>query len=219
MRRLIAIAGAAVVLLVLVLAQLLLPGIAADQLRDRLSKNGKVESVSVSAFPAIELLWHDAGKVVVRMASYRSGTGKLSSLLDEAGGVGTLDATATVLTAGLLTVHNATLSKRGNELTASASVAEADLRSAIPFLQSVTPVASGNGELTVQGTGSIGGFSGSIDATVEAQNGKLVLVPQIPLVGGLLTFTLFNDPHVAVQAVGATPTATGFDVSARAVLR
>ena len=92
MRRLIAIAGAAVVLLVLVLAQLLLPGIAADQLRDRLSKNGKVESVSVSAFPAIELLWHDADKVVVRMASYRSRTGKLSSLLDEAGGVGTLDA-------------------------------------------------------------------------------------------------------------------------------
>jgi len=98
-------------------------------------------------------------------------------------------------------------------------VAEADLRSAIPFLQSVTPVASGNGQLTVQGTGSIGGFSGSIDATVEAQNGKLVLVPQIPLVGGLLTFTLFNDPHLAVQAVAATPTATGFNVSARAVLR
>jgi hypothetical protein len=219
MRRLIAIAGVAVVLLVLLLAQLLLPGIAANQLRDRLSKNGKVESVSVSAFPAIELLWHDADKVVVRMARYRSSSGKLSSLLDQAAGVGTLDATATVLTAGLLTVHNATLSKRGNQLTASASIAEADLRGAVPFLQSVTPVASGSGQLTLQGTGSIGGFSGSIDATVEARDGKLVLVPEIPLVGALLTFTLFNDPHVSVQSVGATPTATGFDVSARAVLR
>ncbi len=219
MRRLIAIAAVAVVLLVLVLGQLLLPGIAADQLRDRLSQNGKVESVSVSAFPAIELLWHDADKVVVRMASYRSSSGKLSSLLDEATGVGTLDATAAVLTAGLLTVHNATLSKRGNRLTASASVAEADLRSAVPFLQSVTPVAAGNGRLTLQGTGSIGGFSGSIDATVEAQNGRLVLVPQIPLVGGLLTFTLFNDSHVSVQSVGATPTAIGFNVSAHAILR
>ncbi len=218
MRRLFAIAVAAVVLLVLVLSQVLLPGIAADQLRDRLAKNGKVESVSVSAFPALELLWHDADKVVVRMASYRSGTGKLSSLLDEAGGVGTLDATATVLTAGLLTVHNATLAKRGNQLTASASVAEADLRRAVPFLQSVTPVASGNGQLTLQGTGSIGGFSGSIDATVEAQNGKLVLIPQIPLVGGLLTFTLFADRHVRVQSVGATATASGFNVSARAGL-
>jgi hypothetical protein len=218
MRRLIAIAGAAIVLLVLVLAQLLLPGIAADQLRERLAHNGKVQYVSVSAFPAIELLWHDADKVVVRMASYRSGTAKLSSLLDQAAGVGTVDATATILTAGLLTVHNAALSKRGNELTASASVAEADLRSAVPFLQSVTPVASGNGQLTLQGTGSIGGVSGTIDATVEAQNGKLVLVPQLPLVGSLLTFTLFNDPHVRVQSVGATATATGFNVSARATL-
>ena len=218
MRRLIAIALAALVLLVLVLAQLLLPGIAADQLRSRLSANGKVESVSVSAFPAIELLWHDADKVVVRMASYRSGTAKLSSLLDQAAGVGTLDATATVLTAGLLTVHDATLSKRGNQLTASASVAEADLRSAVPFLQSVTPVASGDGQLTLQGTGSIGGFTGSLDATVQAQNGKLVLIPQIPLVGGLLTFTLFSDPHVRVQSVGANQTAGGFSVSARARL-
>lgn len=218
MRRLIAIAVAAIVLLALVLAQLLLPGIAADQLRDRLSAHGKVESVSVSAFPAIELLWHDADKVVVRMASYRSGTAKLSSLLDDATGVGTLDASANILTAGLLTVHDATLSKRGDQLTATASVSESDLRGAIPFLQSVTPVASNNGQLTLQGTGSLGGFTGSIDATVEAQNGKLVLVPQIPLVGSLLTFTLFSDPHVSIEGVGATSTPTGFNVSAHARL-
>jgi hypothetical protein len=163
-------------------------------------------------------LWHDADKVIVRLASYRSSTSKLSSLLDEAGGVGTIDASAGVLTAGLLTVHNATLHKRGNELTASAGVTQADLRSSIPFLDSVQPVASGNGELTLRGTGSIGGFTGTIDATVAAQSGKLVVTPQIPFVGGLLTITLFNDPHVRVRAIGATPTAGGFEVSARARL-
>ena len=114
----IAIGVVATVLLLVVLAQLFLPGIAADQLRDRLSKNGRVLDGPVSAFPAIELLWHDADKVVVRMASYHSSTGHLSSLLDEAGGVGTLDAAANVLTAGLLTLRNASLSKRGDELTA-----------------------------------------------------------------------------------------------------
>jgi hypothetical protein len=216
MRRLIGIAAAAVVLLVLVLAQLLLPGIAADQLRDRLDRNGKVVSVSVSAFPAIELLWHDADKVVVRLESYHSSIARLSRLLDEAGGVSTVDASAGVLTTGLLTVHNATLVKHGEQLTARASVSEVDLRAAVPFLQSVQPIASGNGQLILRGTGSLAGFSGSIDATVAAQNGKLVVVPNIPFVGGLLTLTLFNDPRVRVVGVAATPTATGFTVSARA---
>jgi hypothetical protein len=41
----IAIGVVATVLVLVVLAQLFLPGIAADQLRDRLSKNGKVLDV------------------------------------------------------------------------------------------------------------------------------------------------------------------------------
>ena len=48
----------------------MLPGIAAQRLRDRLSRSGRVLEVKVEAFPAIELLWHQADRVVVRMASY-----------------------------------------------------------------------------------------------------------------------------------------------------
>jgi hypothetical protein len=218
MRRMIAIGVAGAVLLLFVLAQLFLPGIAADQLRDRLSKNGKVLEVSVSAFPAIELLWHDADKVVVRMASYRSTTSHLSSLLDEAGGVGTLDASATLMTTGLLTLHNATLQKRGNQLIANATVSEADLRSSVPFLDAVTPVASGNGQLTLRGTATVPvlGITATVDATVAASNGRLVVTPNVPFLG---TFTLFSDPHVGVEGVGASPTSSGFTVSARAQLR
>jgi hypothetical protein len=217
MRRIIGIGVASVVLLCLVLAQLLLPGIAADQLRDRLSKNGKVEEVSVAAFPAIELLWHDADKVIVRMASYRSSTAKLSILLDEAAGVGTIDATATLLTTGLLTIHNATLHKRGDELTATASVTQSDLRAAIPFLDSVQPVASAGGQLTVRGTATLFGVTASVEATVATSNGRLVVTPDVPF-GGLATITLFSDPHVRVQSVSATPAPDGFTVSARASL-
>jgi hypothetical protein len=208
----------ATVLVLVVLAQLFLPGIAADQLRDRLSKNGKVLDVEVSAFPAIELLWHDADKVVVRMASYRSSTGHLSSLLDEAGGVGTLDASANLLTAGLLTLRNASLSKRGNELTGKATVTEADLRTSVPILDTVTPVASGNGQLTLRGTATVPviGITATVDATVGAANGNLVVAPNVPFIG---TFTLFSDPHVRIQGVGATFRPGGFAVSARAQLR
>jgi hypothetical protein len=217
MRRMIGIGVVAFVLLFFVLAQLFLPGIAAQQLRDRLSKNGQVLDVQVSAFPAIELLWHNADRVVVRMGRYRSSTGHLSSLLDEASGVGTLDASANVLTTGLLTLRNASLSKRGNELTGTASVTEADLRSAIPFLNAVTLVASGSGQLTLRGTGTVPvlGVTASVDATVAASNGRLMFAPNVPFLG---TFTLFSDAHVQVQGVGANATPAGFTVSARAGL-
>src|SRR5947209_1083977 len=136
------LAGAlvALVVLALVVAQLVLPSIAEQQLRDRLSRSGTVESVQISAFPAIELLWDDADHVAVRMRNYHSGTRHLGSLLNQAGGVDRVDASAGVLTAGLLTVRDAVLRKRGDELFASAHVTEADLRAALPVLQSVVPV-------------------------------------------------------------------------------
>jgi hypothetical protein len=215
MRRLIAIGGGvAAVVLLFGVAQLVLPGIAAQQLRDRLSKNGRVLSVSVSAFPAIELLWHDADKVVVRMASYSSGTGHLNSLLDEAGGAGSLTASATVLTDGLLTVHDATLVKHGDELTGTARVTEADLRASVPFIRDVVPIASSGGQLTLRGTATLPVLGGvTADATVSAQDGELVITPDIPLIGPI---TLFSDPHVQLQGLSASPSPGGFTVTAEA---
>ncbi len=218
MRRIAALASAGIVILLLVVAQLVLPGIAAQRIRDQLAKSGTVLEVKVSAFPAVELLWHQADKVVVRMANYRSGSGKLGSTLDQSSDVGTLDASAARLTTGLLTVHNAVLYKRGNVLTGSAEVLESDLRSAVPFLQSVTPIASSGGQLTLQGTATVFGVTATIPASVGIQNGALLVQPDVPF-GGLATITIFKDPHVEVQSLNATATATGFSVSARGRLR
>ena len=203
----------AVVLILLVVAQLVLPGIAEQQLRDRLNRSGRVESVHVSAFPAIELLWNDADRVSVRMRNYHSGTAHLGSLLSQAGSVDRVDASAATLTAGLLTVHDAVLRKRGDRVSATAAVTEADLRSAIPVLDSVVPVGSGNGELTVQGTVTLFGVTATVDATARAQNGQIVVTPDVPL-GGFATITVFSNPAVEVQGVAANPTPTGFTVSA-----
>jgi hypothetical protein len=213
----IAIGVAAAVVLLLIVAQLVLPRIAEQLLRDRLSAHGRVLEVQVSAFPAIELLWHNADKVVVRMANYRSTTGRLSSLLDEAANVGTLDASAAIVQSGLLTLRNARLIKRGDELIGSATVTESDLRAAVPFLDNVRPLASSNGALTLRGSATLFGVTASADATVAAQNGRLVVTPDVPF-GGLVTITLFNDPHVRVQSVVATPAPGGFTVTARAHL-
>jgi len=214
-RRLIALALAAVVLLVLILAQLLLPGLAEHRLRDQLSKSGTVLSVKVSAFPAIELLWGHADSVVVRMASYRSRSSAIGGRLDSAANVGTLDVGVQELESGALTLRAARLRKQGDELIGTALVAEADLRSAVPFLTNVQPIASADGQLVLRGTASLLGLSASVDVTVAAQNGALVVAPNVPF-GGLATITLFNDPHVRVQSVAATPVPGGFSIEAQA---
>src|SRR5436853_3420525 len=110
MRRisLIAAIALAAVLALFVIAQLVLPGIAEQRLRDRLARSGKVLDVEVHAFPAIELLWHQADSVVVRMSSYRSSSATLNSNVGQVGDVGRLDASATERHAGLLSVHHAT---------------------------------------------------------------------------------------------------------------
>jgi hypothetical protein len=218
MRRIIAIATAGVVILMLVVAQLVLPGIAADRLRDRLSKSGNAISVQVHAFPAIKLLWNHADRVVVRMGRYQSGAGALGDLLSQTSDVGSLDASAQQLNSGRLTVRDAALRKRGNELVGTALVTEADLRRSIPILQSVVPVQSSNGRLTLRGTASLLGVSATVDATVSTSDGNLVVAPDVPF-GGFATVTVFSNPHVQVQSVDATPASGGFRVTATGRLR
>jgi hypothetical protein len=208
----------AFVVLLLGIAQLVLPGIAAQRIRDQLSRSGRVITVEVSAFPAVELLWHHADSVTVRMASYRSSGGRLDSLLAEAGDTGSLHASAAVLTDGLLTMRDARLVKHGNRLTASALVRESDLRAAVPILQSVQPLASPAGQLVLRGTASLFGAVATIDAVVRVVGGRLLITPDVPF-GALATLTLFADPRVSVQSLSASPARGGFALAAHAVLR
>ncbi|MBV8954510.1 MAG: hypothetical protein JO179_10250 [Solirubrobacterales bacterium] len=218
MRRLAVIVAAGVVVLLLILTQLLLPRIAAQRLRDRLSRSGDVLHVEVHAFPAIELLWHHADRVVIRLAEYRAPAGDLGSQLAQAGDVGTLDAQAARVDSGLLTLHDARLRKRGDELTGTATVNTQELRAAVPFLDDLRPVASADGQLTLRGTASLFGITGSVDATVATDAGRLIVRPNVPL-GALATVTLFDSPHVEIQSVSARPGASGFSVSAAGRLR
>jgi len=201
--------------LVFGVGQLVLPGVAASVLRDRLAHYGHVISVRVSAFPAIELLWRSADRVVVRMASYRSGTGHLDSLLEQSSGVTRLDASVGTFRAGLLTLHDVSLRKRGDELTGRARLYDSDLRASIPFLDSVNFLGvQGNG-LALSGTGSLLGVSATVPVSVQPRAGRLVAVA----FGGIATVTVFSDPAVYVQSVGGAAIPGGLSVSARARLR
>lgn len=215
MRRLALLAVILLAVLVFGVGQLVLPGVAASILRNRLGHYGRVISVRVSAFPAIQLLWQSADGVAVRMATYRSGSGHLSSLLDQTSSVGRVDASVGTLRAGLLTLHDVVLRKRGDEMTGQARLYETDLRASIPFLDSVQFLgAQGNG-LALSGTGTVLGVTASVPVSVEPRAGRLLAAPDVPL-GGLATVTVFSDPHVYVQSVGGAAIPEGLTVSARA---
>lgn len=217
MRRLFALAAALAVLVVLGVGQLVLPGIAEQRLSDQLARSGTVLEVKVSAFPAIKLLWHRADSVVVRLGDYRSPAGDIGTNLARAADVGTLDVSARELDSGAITLRDATLRKRGDELVATATIRESDIRAAVPFLDNVQPVASADGRLTLRGTASLLGLQASIDVTLVARDGALVVAPDVPL-GGLATITLFDDPHVRVQAVNAATAPGGFSIRVLAKL-
>jgi hypothetical protein len=217
MRRLLGLGVAVLILLALIVAQLVLPGIAAQRLRDRLARDGQVISVTVHAFPAIELLWHHADRVTIRLGEYRTPAGKLGGSLHQAVDVGSLRATAHEVDVGLLKLHDALLVKQGSRLIGSATVSEADLRAALPILESVTPVASPAGQLVLQGTASLFGVTATVQAVVHAVAGKLVVSPNVPL-GGLATITVFSNPHLAVRSVAASPLPGGFAVRGAALV-
>ncbi|MDQ6822674.1 MAG: DUF2993 domain-containing protein [Actinomycetota bacterium] len=205
------------ILAALGVGQLVLPGIAAERLRQRLNRSGHVLEVRVSAFPAIELLWHRADKVVVRMSRFRTGPAELAGMLADSGQAGSIDASVGELDARLLTLRDVSLRKRGSELTGSARVTQTDLQAALPVLESVAPIASANGRLTLRATVSVLGVGASVNLTLEAENGALVLVPDLPL-GGLGRITVFSNRRLYVEGVGGSTVPGGFSAFVQARL-
>jgi hypothetical protein len=215
MRRLIAAAIVLAILMVLAAAtQLVLPGIAEDRIHDRLAHDGRVESVYVSAFPAVKLLWGDADRVTVRMANVRAGVGRLGDLIGRTADAGRVDASTRELDVLTLRLRDAQLRKRGNRLVGEATVTDADLRAALPPGFAVRPVASANGQLVLRGTATLFGTTISANAVLLAQDGRLKIAPDVPF-GGFAALTVFSDPHVHVDGIGARVAPGGFTLTAR----
>jgi hypothetical protein len=215
------LAGA--IALVLVLAQLLLPMIAADRVRARVGKYGTVESVSVSAWPAIELLWGTVGSVKVRAKSLQISPAQTAKLLWEARGVQRMDVTVDSVREGPLQLHDASLKKHGDALQGQAWIAKADVKAALGEGFEVRLQGSGTGQVEVRVGGGLFGVNTSVDAVARAQEGKLVVHPLGFLLEGL-KLTLFANPHVRVEGVGASAVtgpggAAGYRLTLKASLR
>lgn len=207
----IAVVGATIIALLVVLvllAQLLLPGVAATRVRTRVERYGPVHSVHVSAFPAVKLLWGHADSVSVSAGTLTVTPAQIASLLWEARTVGTL----TVLAQGAvlhvsqlpdgLEVSDVRMQKRGSSVIATATMTQAQLQHALPSGFSVQPTASGEGAIEARASGGLFGLQASINVLVRASEGNLIAEPRGLPFGGIATVTLFSDPHLKVQSVG-----------------
>lgn len=198
----------AVPVLVVVLAQAVLPTLATHLVKGQVARYGTVKSVSVKALPAIELLWGKADSVDVEAGSLSVPSNKIAKLLWESHGVTNVtmsaqDATLTAipsLTKGI-TVSDLHTEKRGSAIVASATVTQRQLDEALPSGFRIEPLASGDGQIEAKASGGLFGLQTSIDAIVRATEGRLVTEPR-GLFGGFVTVTLFSDPHLRVQSVG-----------------
>jgi len=194
------LAGA--IALVAVLAQLFLPGIAASRISSRVGRYGTVESVSVSAWPAIKLLWGRADSVTVRAGRLTISPKQTAKLLWEARGAATMRVTAPAVQEGRLRLRDVSVRKRGSLLTAEAQMTQADVSAALPPGLSVRLLASSAGNVKVKASGGLFGLSASVDAVAGPSEGKLIARPLGFLLGGV-RLMLFADPHVRVEGVGA----------------
>ncbi len=199
---------AGVVVLVLVLAQLFLPGIAASTISSRVGRYGTVESVSVKAWPAIKLLWHSVDSVKVRARSLRLSPAQAAAMLWEGRSSASMDVSAESVQVGSLRLSDASVRKRGDGLSAEASTSQADVAAALPAGIGLRLLRSEGGEVEVQASGGLFGVGASVDAVARASEGRLVAHPLGRLVEGL-HLTLFSNPHVYVQGVGASVQSSG----------
>ena len=216
------LAGA--IVLMLVLAQLFLPAIAASRVRSRVEKYGTVKSVTVKAWPAVELLWGKAESVDVKAGSLSLSTAQMAKLLGEARGVKSMRVSAESVKEGSLQLYDASLQKHGDALLGAAWASRADVKTALGEGFEVQLLHSGGGRVQVSVEGGLFGVKASVEAVAEAQEGKVVVHPLGFLLEGL-KLTLFAEPDVYVEGVGASATAgpsgkgAGYRLYFRASLR
>ncbi len=196
------VAGGVVV--VLGLAQLLLPRLAAQRVRSEISRYGVVHSASVSAFPAIELLWGDAQSATVSAASLDMTPAAANELLWKSRGVQRIDMHAESMRVGSFTLRDASWRKRGDQLSMGGQLTEADLRASLPGSTGFALLDSNSDGVTMRVSGSLFGLAASVDVQLSAVEGKLVAQPEGVPFAGLVKVTLLSAPHMYVQSFGLT---------------
>lgn len=201
----IALGAAGGVVVVLGLAQLLLPMLAAQRVRSELARYGTVRSVSVSAFPAVELLWGHAQSATVKAGDIDMSPSELNRLMGRARGVQRMDIHATSMHVGSLELNDFDLRKRADGIYVDGVLSQASLRATLPGSTGFELLASGSGKATMRVKGNLFGVVTALNVQLSAVEGKLVAQPQGSLFAGLVKVTLLSVPSIDVHSIAVAP--------------
>ena len=209
--------GLAVVALLFLATELFVPRAAERNLREELSRSGEVRSVDIESFPALRLLWGSADDVEVVMGDVRAGPGEIADLVDSTRRTEKLDARAATARVGTLVLRDLRMTKDDAQLRGEAGVASGDLAAALPPGLGVQPLLDGD-QLVLEGTAEVLGAEVSARARLVAEEGSVIVAPE-GILGGFARLTVFSDPRMSVDAVGARPRPDGFTMTAEGRLR
>ena len=198
----IAVGAVVAIVVLLVLVQLLAPGIAARVVRGKVEKYGSVKSVQVKAWPAVKLAWRHADEVRVSAGRLKFEPEQAVALLKEAKGTDRVRTSVESVEVGGLRLTDAKFEKHGSELRAEAVIGEEDIKRALPEGFEVALVKSEGGTVEVRASGGLFGTSASVNAVAQAEDGKLVARPTGLLLSAL-KLTLFENPSLYVEGVEA----------------
>lgn len=202
-------------MVVLGLAQAILPRLAADGVRDRVKPYGHLEDVSVEAFPAIELLWGKADSASATAKRLSLSGADAVKLVWEGRGVhdttlkvAALELKVPGLPSGVV-LHDVVVRKRGDRLESQSTITQADLDRASPSGVRIRLLASEPGTVKVIASGSLFGVRATVEAVAMPSEGKLIAQPlNIPF-GGFVRMTLVADPHLYLEGISVTPERQG----------
>ena len=220
--------GAAMIVVVLAavavgVAQLALPGVAEQKLRSDLARYGVVRRVHIESSPAIQLLWHRADLVEVAMDSYRSKPsgqhGSLADFLSKTRDTGKLDVSVGILRSHLVTLHEVRLHKEGNVLVAQARLTQQDLSAALPSFLNLRPVSATENGIVARVSASVLGHRVTERIAVLADSGRVVVRPEGIPFGSLARITVFGDPRIYVESLGAELRGQNYMLTVRARLK
>lgn len=193
------LAVALVVVLLLAGGQLLLPALAARQVRKEVGDPDA--SVDVAAYPAWKLVAGRADRVTVRAAALGTDGGSLTDLLRRAADVGETHAVIGRVRVGDVTLRALDARIADGRLRATARLSLAELSARVPGGGRLEPLPAGaDGRPRLRVTTSVLGVRAGTTVVLAAREGRIEVAPEAGL-ASLLLIPVFSDPALRVDGV------------------
>jgi len=157
--------------------------------------------ISVSAFPALKLLFGEADRVTVHVHEMGAASGgTVPELIDRAAAAADVNVTVARLYIGGIPIEGVSLDKRGRSVRLQGTLSRRAVEAVLPGRIALVARQDGKQAIGVTLLASGSGKAMSIPARLEVSGGDLRVRPQLTLAGDR-TVNVFADRRVALEGI------------------